>query len=228
MSQQFNTFIHLVFIGFVALFPVVNPIGDAFIVSPYFMDVSRKDRIKYVKKITLYCFVICAVTVLVGRWILELFGLSIPVVQLAGGIMICKIGWEFLSSDDKKVPEKKEGEKIEAEPIPQVENNLFYPITFPITAGAGTIAVLFTLSAHGANADMSLYLLNVCALLVSIIGICILIFIFYLNTNRLISYIGVRNEQIINRFMAFLIFCVGLQIAAGGITNLIKLHFKVH
>ena len=228
MSQQFNTFIHLVFIGFVALFPVVNPIGSAFIVSPYFMDISRKERIRFVKRIALYSFFICTVTVLVGHWILELFGLSIPVVQLAGGIMIYKIGWEFLSSDDKQVEEKKEVADMDEAPAQQVTGKLFYPITFPITTGAGTIAVLFTLSAHGANADSNVYLLNICALLVSIIGICILIFIFYVNTNRLISYIGVRNEQIINRFMAFLIFCVGLQIAFGGITNLIKLHFKVH
>jgi len=228
MSQQFNTFIHLVFIGFVALFPVVNPIGSAFIVSPYFVDISRKERIKYVKKIAIYCFIICAVTVLVGHWILELFGLSIPVIQLAGGIMICRIGWQFLSVDDKEVKEKNVADKAETEHGASVESHLFYPITFPITAGAGTIAVLFTLSAQGANADLSVYLLNVCALLVSIIGICILIFIFYLNTNRLISYIGLRNEQIINRFMAFLIFCVGLQIAASGITNLVKLHFKLN
>ena len=227
MSPEFKTFIHLVFIGFVALFPVVNPIGSAFIVSPYFTHITRKERVKYVKKITIYCFIICAVTVLVGHWILELFGLSIPVIQLAGGIMICKIGWEFLSADDKEVPESDGKEHIETEPIPLVANKLFYPITFPITAGAGTIAVLFTLSAQGANTDSSVYLVNICALLVSIIGICILIFIFYLNTNRLISFIGERSEQIINRFMAFLIFCVGLQIAAGGITNLIKLHFKL-
>jgi multiple antibiotic resistance protein len=229
MSQQFNTFIHLVFIGFVALFPVVNPIGSAFIVSPYFLDISRKERIKFVKKITFYSFSICAVTILVGHWILELFGLSIPVIQIAGGIMICKIGWEFLSADNKQANEKNIADKkVDMEPFPEVENKLFYPITFPITTGAGTIAVLFTLSAQGANANFSVYLLNVGALLVSIIGICILIFIFYLNTNRLISYIGLNNEQIVNRFMAFLIFCVGLQIATSGISNVIKSNFLLH
>ncbi len=227
MPQQFNTFIHLVFIGFVALFPVVNPIGSAFIVSPYFADISRKERLKFVQRITFYSFIICTITVLVGHWILELFGLSIPVIQLAGGIMICKIGWEFLSADDKEVPEKNAADKAEAETGASAETKLFYPITFPITTGAGTIAVLFTLSAQGENTVSSVYLVNFCALLVSIIGICILIFIFYLNTNRLISYIGLRNEQIINRFMAFLIFCVGLQIVAGGITNLIKLRFNL-
>jgi len=227
MPQQVNTFIHLVLIGFIALFPVVNPIGSAFIVSPYFADLSRKERVGAVKKITFYSFCICAVTVLVGHWILGLFGLSIPVIQLAGGIMICKIGWEFLTSDTKEVPEKKPADKPSAEPIPRLDSKLLYPITFPVTTGAGTIAVLFTLSAHGASTDFGIYMLNISALLVSIILVCVLIFVFYVNTNRLISYIGSNNEQIIDRFMAFLIFCVGLQIAAGGITSLVKLNFKL-
>lgn len=227
MPQQVDTFIHLVFIGFVALFPVVNPIGSAFIVSPYFAELSRKERINAVKKITFFSFCICAVTVFVGHWILGLFGLSIPVIQLAGGIMICKIGWEFLTSDNKEVPEKNPAAKQTPEPVPRLESKLLYPITFPVTTGAGTIAVLFTLSAHGANANLAVYLLNVGALLVSIVGVCILIFLFYVNTNRLISYIGSNNEQIIDRFMAFLIFCVGLQIAAGGIASLVKLNFKL-
>ena len=225
MPLHFNSFIQLVFIGFVALFPVVNPLGTAFILSPYFSDLSRKERISAVKRVTLYSFIICAITLFIGHWILELFGLSIPIIQLAGGIMICKIGWEFLSSDTKDTPAVKSADKIELEKLKVVENKLFYPITFPITAGAGTIAVLFTLSAQSADKDLSVYLVNMGALFVSVIGICILIFIFYLNTNRLISYIGTRNEEIINRIMAFLIFCVGLQIAAGGITHLIKANF---
>jgi multiple antibiotic resistance protein len=226
MPIHFNTFIHLVFIGFVALFPVVNPIGTAFILSPYFSDLSRQQRISAIWRVTLYSFIICAVTLFVGHWILELFGLSIPIIQLAGGIMICKIGWEFLSSDAKEVEESKASDKKQLEKIKEVENKLFYPITFPITAGAGTIAVLFTLSAQSADKDLSVYLVNMGALFISVIGICLLIFIFYLNTNRLISFMGSHNEEIINRIMAFLIFCVGLQIAAGGITHLIKAYFN--
>jgi multiple antibiotic resistance protein len=224
MSQHLNSFIHLVLIGFVALFPVVNPIGTAFIISPYISKLSRKERLTVVKKITFYAFVICSVTLFIGHWILEVFGLSVPIIQLAGGIMICKIGWSFLSSDSKDDVEVKPDSTVELDHIPLIENKLFFPITFPITTGAGTISVLFTLSANGANKDMSLYLINIGALLVSIIGICILIFIFYLNTNRLVSYIGSHNEKIINRIMAFLIFCVGLQIAVGGIVHLIKIY----
>jgi multiple antibiotic resistance protein len=224
MPLHFAAFVHLVFLGFVALFPVINPIGSAFIVSPYFSGLSRKERISAVKKITFYALLICTVTLFAGHWVLELFGLSIPIVQLAGGIMICKIGWEFLASDNND-DEKQDAADKESAVIHSVDNKLFYPITFPITTGAGTIAVLFTLSAHGADTNSTQYLFNISALMVAVIGLCILIFIFYLNTNRLIGYIGSHNEIIINRLMAFLIFCVGLQIAAGGIVHLIKLYF---
>lgn len=228
MTSHYTVFIHLVLLGFVALFPVMNPIGSAFIVNPYFTGLSRKERASAVKKITFYALLICVLTLLAGHWILELFGLSIPVIQLAGGIMICKIGWEFLAADDKESGTDTSAGHQQSEHHSNVEDKLFYPITFPITAGAGTIAVLFTLSAQEASSNLSQYMFNVAALLVSIIGVCILVYFFYLNTNRLIGYIGSHNEKIINRIMAFLIFAVGLQIAWGGIVHLVKLTFRVH
>ncbi len=223
MTENLYAFIQLIFIGFIALFPVVNPIGGSFMVNPYFTDLSRRERKKVVKKVAFYAFIISAVTLFVGRWVLQLFGLTIPVVQLAGGIMICKIGWEFLSSDKHSDSAEQTSEKKPAQLRTRLYESLFYPITFPMTTGAGTISVLFTLSAHGNVSDFSGYLINVGALLISVIGICILIYFFYVNANRLINYIGSHNEKIVNRLMAFLIFCVGLQIAVEGINNLIKI-----
>jgi multiple antibiotic resistance protein len=158
-----------------------------------------------------------------GRWILELFGLSIPVVQLAGGIMICKIGWEFLSSDKKPdEPTANNKEMNEMKNDNYIQDKLFYPITFPITTGAGTISVLFTLSAHSARKNIIDYLISTGAIFVAIIFMCILIYIFYLNTKKIINYLGTMGETIINRVSAFLIFCVGLHIAITGIISLVK------
>ena len=224
MSQHLNSFIHLVLMGFIALLPVVDPVGTAFIISPNFSGLSRKERVTVVKKVTFYAFAICSVTLFIGHWILEVFGLTIPIIQLAGGILICKIGWSCLSSDSKVDDEVKPNSEVELDHIPSIENKLFFPITFPMTTGAGTVSVLLTLSANGVDKDTSLYLINIGALLVSVIGVCILIFLFYLNTKQLISYIGSHNEKIVNRIMAFLTFCVGLQIAVGGIVHLIKMY----
>jgi multiple antibiotic resistance protein len=223
MPSFYHTFLHSLFVGVIALFPVVNPIGSAFIISPYFTNLSKSEKRQAVSKITLYAFCICTVSLFAGHWILELFGISIPIVQLAGGIMICKIGWEFLTSDKKDENSTTDkGEATKHSGYETIQGKLFYPITFPITAGAGTISVLFTLSADSAVAGMKDYYIDTGAILISIVFMCILIYIFYLNTKTMIHYLGANGEVIFNRIIAFLIFCVGLQIAVTGIKSLMK------
>ncbi len=221
MPIHFHSFLEIVFLGFIALFPVVNPIGTALLVDPYFSGLSRKERVSAARRISIYALGLCVFTLFIGHWILELFGLSVPIIQLGGGIMICKIGWEFLTTDKSSERTNPPPRESDEEEFARLEGKLFYPITFPITTGAGTIAVLFTLSAHVQEKSFTEYMLNNAALIISILGIAILIFIFYVNAGRLIRYMGSRTEKIVNRLMAFLIFCVGLQIAVGGVTNLI-------
>lgn len=219
MTFDFYAFIHFIFAGFIALFPVINPLGTAFIVSPYFSSLNKQDQVNAVKRIALYAFTICLFTLLTGHWILELFGVTIPIIQLAGGTMICKTGWDFLSPSKQNDTDKTIDEN--ADLSHQLESKLFYPITFPLTTGAGTISVLFTLSAHGASKNITQYLINTSAILIAVIAMCLLVFICYINANRLIKYLGSEREKIINSVMAFLIFCVGLQIAVEGVTQLV-------
>ncbi len=222
MNSHLLSFLNLVFVGFIALFPVVNPIGSAFILNPYFSDLTQKERRKAVKRIVLYAFILCVATLIAGHWILELFGISLPVIQLAGGIMICKIGWEFLSQDKTQAQTSTDSTLADQSNLVSIMDKLFYPITFPMTTGAGTLAVLFTLSANSVDTSLPIYLVNTGALIIAIIGICVLIYVFFANANRLINYMGSHSEIIVNRLSAFLIFCVGLQIAVSGIVHLIK------
>ncbi|MEO6838502.1 MAG: MarC family protein, partial [Ginsengibacter sp.] len=218
MISDFFSYAHFVFIGFIALFPVVNPLGSAFIVSPYFSGLTNKERRNAVKKIAFYVFILCFFVLLSGHWILELFGISVPIIQLAGGIMICKIGWDFLSAPKESGTVNPVDGQADLNSEIIIESKLFYPITFPITAGAGTISVLFTLSAHVYGKGISQYLIYTSSILLAVIGMCLLVFICYVNANKLINYLGSHREKIVNSIMAFLIFCVGLQIAVEGIT----------
>jgi multiple antibiotic resistance protein len=223
MPQFYESFLHLVFIAIIALFPVVNPIGSAFMISPYFENLTRGEKRRAVNQITLYAFLICIISLFAGQWILRLFGISIPVVQLAGGIMICKMGWEFLSSDQKKTSVEDLDDNPNVSAYRHIANKLFYPITFPATTGAGTISVLFTLSARSVVFGSSDYYLNTCAIIVAILVMCVMIYIFYLNTKTIIHYLGPNGENIVNRVSAFLVFCVGLQIGLGGLKTIFKL-----
>lgn len=220
MPEFYESFVHLTFIGIIALFPVVNPIGSAFMVSPYFEHLNRAEKRAAVTTITLYAFLVCMVSLFAGQWILRLFGISIPVVQLAGGIMICKMGWEFITSDEKKTTSDDLTQDVDVSAYKHLVGKLFYPITFPATTGAGTISVLFTLSAHGEAFGSQAYFLNTGAILVSILVLCVMIYFFYLNTKTMIHYLGSNGENIVNRISAFLIFCVGLQIGVTGLKSL--------
>jgi multiple antibiotic resistance protein len=211
-------FLQLVFVGFLALFPAVNPVGSAFIVDPLLTGLNHTQRRAATKKIAFYCLIICTVSIIAGSYILQLFGISIPIVQLCGGIMICRMGWQLLTSEDGI----QKGNKETARPSGEIENLLFYPIAFPMTTGAGTISVLLTLSAHGEDTDISKHLVKLSALFIAIVLICILIYICYVNTPRLIRRLGPRGEQIVNKLSAFLVFCIGMQIASAGVRALLK------
>lgn len=220
--EYLHSFVNMLFFSTIALFPVMNPIGSALIVNPYLSHLTIEERRKAVNKITLYSFSICVVSLFVGHWILELFGISIPIVQLAGGIIICKIGWESLSSKPKVMADKTNLDEDQGDSYESVHAKLFYPITFPITTGAGTISVLFTLSAHSANTHWKNYLVNTSAMIISIIMMCFLVYLFYRNTSRLVKRLGTTGQTIADRFIAFLIFCVGLQIGLTGIKSLFE------
>jgi multiple antibiotic resistance protein len=213
-------FLHLIFVGFLALFPAVNPVGSAFIVDPLLSGLNLQERKAAAKKVAFYCILICTTTILIGSWILKLFGISIPIVQVAGGIMICRMGWQLLTSDDSI-----KGNQETAQPVRKagdMDNLLFYPIAFPMTTGAGTISVLLTLSAHEEDNDLAVHFINLGGLFIAILLVCALVYICYANTPRLIKRLGPRGEQIVNRLSAFLVFCIGMQIASAGIRSLIK------
>ncbi len=219
---ELHPFVHLLFMSIIALFPVVNPIGTAFIVMPYFAHLSEPEQKAAVRKITIYAFGVCTVAMVAGRFIMELFGISIPVVQLAGGIMICKFGWEFLSSDgDRKASGGDNGPSETG--YQHIQSQLFYPITFPITTGAGTISVLFTLSAHTTSKDFRHYFFNTGVLLLAIVITCLMVYVCFSNTKRLVRYLGAEGEKIVNHVIAFLIFCVGVQIATSGAKAIFEL-----
>ncbi len=210
-------FLHLMVSGIIALFAPVNPVGTALVVNPFFEHLDEKGRHQAASKVTTYSLSLCLVVLLVGSWFFKLFGISLPVVQLAGGIVICHMGWQLLGSNSSP-------SDASAAPTPapdDLEDRLFYPIAFPMTTGPGTVAVLLTLSANAHASRESTYLANLGALVVAVLLICLMVYICLAYTPAFLKRIGPRGGMVLNRISAFLVFCVGLQIAVDGIQNLI-------
>ncbi|MGC2196607.1 MAG: MarC family protein, partial [Terriglobales bacterium] len=133
-------------LAFSALLPVVNPLGSALVflglVGPapdsIYRDLARKIAIR-----TILFFLGIE---LVGTALLSFFGISLPVVQGAGGLVLSSMGWGLLNQPDPQpspnsaaVPEASYG---------SIEEKVFYPLTFPMTVGPGCIVVMLTLTAH--------------------------------------------------------------------------------
>ncbi|MGB9763875.1 MAG: MarC family protein [Candidatus Saccharicenans sp.] len=220
---HFESFLNLVFIGFVSLFPPVNPLGTALLLDPFFHHLSYQDRQKAAKKIALYCLAIGVATVIAGSWIFKLFSISIPVVQIAGGILICKMGWELLSTESPvKKSEGPNGRSEADKDKEDIEELLFYPLAFPMTVGPGSISVLLTLSAHGHSNHWPTYFMNLSAIILAVVLMAVLIYFSFAFSPKLIKRFGPRGSLVVNRLTAFLVFCVGLQIMSTGIMHFIK------
>ncbi len=217
--ENVSAFLELAFLGFVALFPLVNPVGTALVLDPFLHRLTLAERRVAAGKIAFYCFLVCTVALLAGSWIFKMFGISLPVVQIAGGILICRTGWQLLSpgndsSDDAETSSPSHSKNV--------EDILFYPLAFPMTTGAGTISVILTLSAHTSEEALKSHLMNLSAIFVAIVAMSILIYICYAFTPAVLNRLGARGQQVVNRLSAFIVFCVGLQIAATGLKHLLK------
>ena len=93
-------YFYLFIANILALFPIVNPVGTGFIVNNNFLSALNHEEKKIIlKKVARMAFFICVGALLIGKFLLALFGLSIPIIQIAGGAIICRNGWLFFLDD---------------------------------------------------------------------------------------------------------------------------------
>ena len=212
----------------ITLFPIVNPIGNGFLINSFLHGVPETERKKLIKKIVTYCIFIGLGTLLLGRLVLFLFGLHISVIQLAGGIVICKTGLELLAAPNEESEKSEKDEQEEATAnitLSKIRKQLFYPITFPIIMGAGSISVILTMMANATMQNSSLLhtLISSAIIAIAIIGICLLLYITANQTRLIVKRLGPSGHIIINKLIAFITFCIGLQILLQAISALFSI-----
>jgi multiple antibiotic resistance protein len=217
-----SDFFSVIVIAFMSLLPPVNPLGTALIIDPYLRSLSSQQRRIASAKIAFYCFMLCLFCALIGGALFRAFGISIPAVQIAGGLLISRMGYEALHADNIKEPTDKE-QKIDSEKVwNQVQTNLFYPLSFPMTTGAGTISVILTLSADSYDRISLLHLINQLGLIFGALAMCLMVFICYNYAPYILKKLGSRGQTIVNRLSGFLTLCVGIQVLLNGVTEVVK------
>ena len=212
MEFSFNL-VSLFALGFTSLFPLINPVGTAIIIDPYFSGLSLSQRRSNSLQIVLYCFFLGAGTLVAGSWCLKFMGVSVTTTQLAGGLLIAHMGLSLLNSE----PEPKSSDSNSPA---QLSSSLFYPISFPLTLGPGGISTLITLSAHAHGQSPEETVMHTLVLAASLFAVCVITFFCYSYSGLIIKKIGTSGSLIVNRLSAFLVFCIGVQMAISGLKNI--------
>jgi multiple antibiotic resistance protein len=203
---------------FSALLPVINPLGSALVllglVGPAPPEVFRSLARKIAVSTTLFLFTIDVA----GAAILAFFGISLPVVQFAGGFVLAAMGWNLLNQKDV-MPENN----ISAAPADRnsLGDKIFYPFTFPITAGPGCIVATLTLSAHASQTNLLDEGFAHLGILAGIILNCVAVYLSYAYAQKLTARISRQTVHGVLRVIAFILLCIGVQIAWKGLDALI-------
>ena len=201
-----------------ALFPIVNPLGG----SPVFLALTREypasARRILARHVATNSFVLLVASFLVGTHILDFFGISIPVVQVGGGLIVISNGWAMLKSKEEVDRGPAVQKKVN---LKDISRSAFYPLTLPLTVGPGSISMAITL---GANEPRQLGT-NVSVILAAVMGsflMAVSIYLCYGFAHRLAAIIGENGMSIILRLSSFLLVCIGVQILWNGVRTLLR------
>ena len=179
-------------------------------------DYTRDSRKLLARSIAINSFALLVASFTIGSHVLSFFGISLPVVQVGGGLIVISTGWAMLNEND----ENDRGAVRRTVSCTDVLKDAFYPLTLPLTVGPGSISIAITL---GANEPHHLRA-NLLAILVAVIGstfLAVTIYLCYAFADRLGAIAGPSGLNVIIKLSAFLLVCIGVQILWNGASQLL-------
>jgi multiple antibiotic resistance protein len=169
------------------------------------------------RKIGIYSFVLLLVSVLIGTHILAFFGISLPVVQVGGGLVVIAVGWKLLNrsdSDDKPASDSM------APTASYLYGRAFYPLTMPLTVGPGAISIAIAVGANRPPAMGLRWTLPLAALLGCAV-LAVIVYLTYRFAEPIGRFLGESALNIIVRLSSFILLCIGVQIVWNGVSALL-------
>ena len=218
MTSLLEALISAVPIAFMALITVINPLGTGFILSAMTDGITLDQRKKLARKIVINCIGIFLAILVFGSLILSFFGLNISIIRVGGGLLLAFMGWSMLNA-----PDAENTSTVASVDPDSFFKKAFYPFTFPVTSGPGCIAVIFTLAVHhGAKTDLGTQLASLSGTFIGLVGVALVVYLCYVYSFVIEKKLGPDGAHALNRIMAFVTMCIGLQILWAGIQGLAK------
>jgi len=215
-------FLETILLAVGALLPIVDPLGGAPIYLAMTSGLTPDERGPMAKAVAVNSFLLLIASTLVGAYVLDFFGLSIPAVQVAGGIVVCAIAWSLLHNPSSPAALARSA----APPVTpdDLRQRAFYPLTMPLTVGPGSISVALTLGANPAQGVRS-QIVTALAHALGILIVAAAVYLCYRYADRILKKLGPTGTSVVVRLSAFILLCIGVQICWNGLHALLASAF---
>ena len=209
-------------LAFTALVPLINPFGSALVFLGLVGDQPDQTYRQLARRIAL-CTIVFLVTIeYLGSVILRFFGIALPIVQFAGGLVIAATAWSLLFQKDADAHTREKQQEVGQETFAQADlaGQIFYPFTFPVTAGPGSLVVMLTLTARAAEKDLIGKAFAHAGIGVAIVALSALVYLCYGYAPRIVKVMSPSMAHGILRVISFLLLCLGIQLCWNGLSML--------
>src|SRR6202451_4605916 len=183
--------------------------------------ISTEVRYTLARKIAINSFALLLGSMVLGPWLLEFFGIQLPVVRIAGGFVVTALGWKLLTQEQWSAHAAAE--------LPgsnTAGTGSFYPLTMPLTVGPGSMSVAITIGSRKPATeshltDMALHAVGAFA---GVVAIAITIYISYRFAESFARILGATGLEVLVRLSAFILMCIGIEIVWNGYSALTGFH----
>ncbi|MDW8845835.1 MarC family NAAT transporter [Erwinia sp. MMLR14_017] len=208
-------------LGLVVLLPLANPLTTVALFLGLAGDMNYRERNRQALQASVYVFIIMTVAYYAGNAVMNTFGISIPGLRMAGGLIVAFIGFRML------FPQQQAGHSMEAEhkldeiTERKVVNIAFVPLAMPSTAGPGTLAMIISAAStvHHGN-TFSPWVITVAPVLI-FLSVSVILWISLRSSGAIMRLVGKGGIEAISRLMGFLLVCMGVQFLINGVTEVI-------
>ena len=191
---------------FLALFPIVNPFGGVPLFFSLTSNMAEAERRHTALKTAAYVIAILVVFLFFGRFVLIFFGISLPVLRVAGGLIVANTAWGMVTGNGRMTIAETDEAATKADIS-------LTPMAMPMLSGPGSIGVIMGLSALADNPAVYL------GMVIGIAALGLVVYLFLCLGGPLVKRLGPGAVGAINRIFGFLLLAIAVQLAWDGIAE---------
>jgi multiple antibiotic resistance protein len=203
--------------GFGALFAIINPYGLAFIFLEETRGLTEQERASLALRVAGYAFVVLLVSLFLGSQILNFFGVTIPALRIAGGLVVAATGWSMLHAP----PGAAGPHATAAADLATMKRMAFFPLAIPLTTGPGTIATAIAIGISRNGSPDAMLKSAIVSLLVAL-AVTAAIYHAYRRSSAMARLMGEEGTSVVTKLSAFLLLCIGVQIIITGVSEIAR------